>query len=240
MVASKADDRPAPNGAAAGGWRQDGGVQVRPVTPERLVTELAERIDACGGAPWLRVAVDGPPAAEPARLADALVDPLRVRGRQVLRVSTSDFLRPASLRYERGRTDPDARYEDWLDTGGLLREVLTPTSPGGSGRALPSLWDAGVDRASRADYVELPAGGVLLLDGELLLGRGLPLDLAVHLWLSPGALARRTPREEHWALPAYRRYDEEADPRRAADVVVRLDDPRRPAVVDRLAPRSAG
>ncbi|GDY30112.1 uridine kinase [Gandjariella thermophila] len=213
-------------------------MQVRPVSPERLVTELAERIDACGGAPWPRVAVDGPPAAEPAALADALVDPLRVRGRQVLRVSTWDFLRPASLRYEHGRTDPDARYEDWLDAGALRREVLAPLSPGGSGRALPSLWDARVDRASRAGYVELPEGGVLLLDGELLLGRGLPLDLTVHLWLSPGALARRTPAEEHWALPAYRRYDDEVSPQRVADVVVRVDDPRRPAVVDRL--HSAG
>jgi hypothetical protein len=155
-------------------------------------------------------------------------------------VSTTDFLRPASLRYEHGRTDPDARYEDWLDTGGLVREVLAPLSPGGSGRALPSLWDAEVDRASRAGYVDLPEGGVLLLDGELLLGRGLPLDLVVHLWLSPGALARRTPPTEHWALPAYRRYAEQVDPQRAADVVVRVDDPRHPAVVDRLIPRSTG
>jgi hypothetical protein len=155
-------------------------------------------------------------------------------------VSTTDFLRPASLRYEHGRTDPDARYEDWLDTGGLVREVLAPLSPGGSGRALPSLWDAEVDRASRAGYVDLPEGGVLLLDGELLLGRGLPLDLVVHLWLSPGALARRTPPTEHWALPAYRRYAEQVDPQRAADVVVRVDDPRHPAVVDRLTPRSTG
>jgi len=200
-------------------------VQVRPVTPELLVQEIADRIDTGGTTPWLRVAVDGPPAAEPAALADALVDPLRVRGREVLRVSTWDFLRPASLRYEHGRTDPDARYEDWLDAGGLRREVLAPLSPGGSGRALPSLWDAGADRATRARRVELPAGGVLLLDGELLLGRGLPLDLVVYLWLSSGALARRTPRHEHWALPAYHRYDQEVAPTAVADMVVRVDDP---------------
>lgn len=211
-------------------------MQVRPVTPELLVEEIVERIHALTGPPWLRVAVDGPPAADPAALADALVDPLRVRGRPVLRVSTWDFLRPASLRYERGHTDPDARYEDWLDAGGLVREVLGPLSPGGTGRVLPSLWDARLDRASRASYVELPPGGVLLLDGELLLGRSLPLELAAHLWLSAGALARRTPRDEHWALPAYRRYTDEVAPATTADVVVRLDDPRRPAVVDRLSP----
>jgi hypothetical protein len=215
---------------------QDGAVQIRPVTPELLVTEIAERIDTDGAAPWLRVAVDGPPAADPGALADALVDPLRVRGHEVIRVSTRDFLRPASLRYEHGRTDPDARYEDWLDSGGLRREVLDPLSPDGSGRVLPSLWDAAADRATRARRVELPAGGVLLIDGELLLGRALPLDLVVHLWVSPGALARRTPPDERWALPAYQRYEEEVAPTAVADVVVRVDDPKRPAVVERIAP----
>src|SRR5690349_3547810 len=97
---------------------------VRPVSPDVLVTELADLIDSRPGTPWLRVAVDGPPPAGPDALADALVDPLRVRGRPVQRVRAADFLRPASVRLERGRTNPDAYYEDWLDVRGLTREVL--------------------------------------------------------------------------------------------------------------------
>jgi hypothetical protein len=206
-------------------------ISARPVSPDLLVTELAETIAGRPGTPWLRVAVDGAPPARPHALADALVDPLRVRGRPVQRVRADDFLRPASLRLERGRTNPDAFYEDWLDLRGLVREVLDPLAAGGTGRVLPTLWDAGVDRATRAGYRSVPPGGVLLLSGSLLLGTGLPLDLVVHLELSPGALARRTPEPHRWTLPAYQRYAAEVDPALLADVVVRVDDPQHPAVV---------
>jgi hypothetical protein len=72
---------------------------------------------------------------------------------------------------------------------------------------------------------------VLLVDGALLLGRGLPFDLAVHARLSGPALRRRTPAEQAWTLPAYERYQREVGPERVADVVIRADDPRHPAVV---------
>ncbi|MFC4000820.1 uridine kinase [Prauserella oleivorans] len=210
---------------------RDSGVRYRPISPERLVGELADRIASLPADRWSRVAVDGSgTAADPAGLADSLVEPLRVRGREVLRVSAWDFLRPASLRFERGRTDPDVRYEDWLDTGALRREVLGPLEPGGSGEVLPALWDRERDRAHRLPRTTLPAGAVLLLDGELLLGHGLRFDLTVHLWLSPAALERRTPPESHWALPAYARYERDVQPALTADVVVRMDRPHHPAV----------
>ncbi|UGQ13642.1 uridine kinase [Yinghuangia sp. ASG 101] len=189
---------------------------------------IVERVPVGG---WLRVAVDGAEAGAPGALADALVDPLRAAGKAVRRVSAGDFLRPASVRLEHGRHDADAFYWSWLDEGGLRREVLDPLEPGGTGRVLPSLWDAERDRATRAAYVELPRGGVLVLDGQLLIGRGLPLDLTVHLSLSEGALRRRTPDDARWTLPAYERYRAECFPEDSADLVVRWDDPRRPALV---------
>jgi hypothetical protein len=199
-------------------------MRVRPVTPERLVTELAERIAARPG--WVRVAIDGPDAAQPDKLADALVGPLRARGRPVIRVRAADHLRPASLRLERGREDPDAFYDDWLDVEGLAREVLRPLDPGGSGHIRPVRFDAAADRASRTPFMTADAGTVLLLSGPLLLGRGLPLDLTVHIVLTPAALRRRTPAPWQWTLPAFARYDEEVDPASWADVVIRADDPR--------------
>ncbi|WP_228561040.1 uridine kinase, partial [Catenulispora pinisilvae] len=152
-------------------------------------------------------------------------------GRPVVRISAGDFLRPRSLRLEHGREDPDVFYAEWLDLKGLRREVFDPLGPGGSGRVLPTLWDAGRDRASRAGYVELPLGGVLIVEGAFLMGVGLPFDVEVHLWLSPGALKRRTPEDLAWTLPAYARYDAEADPSRAASLTARMDDPRHPALL---------
>jgi hypothetical protein len=205
-------------------------MRIRPVTPDALVDDLADRVAGRSG--WQRVAIDGADASHPADLADALVAPLRLRGRETVRVRSEDHLRPASLRFERGRADPDSFYDDWLDAEGLVREVLEPPSRG-TGSIRPVRWDAEADRASRTGFVHLAHGAVIILSGPLLLGRGLPLDLTVHLDLSPAALARRTSPELAWTLPAYARYESEVDPVALADLVVRMDDPRHPAIVER-------
>ena len=184
-------------------------MKVRPISFDVLVEQLADRIADLGPS-RLRVLVDAAPAAHPEALADALVDPLKLRGRSVLRVSAKDFLRPASLRFERGRTDPDSYFDDWLDVYGLAREVLDPAAPDGAGAVLPSLWNAATDRASRASYVDVPASGIVLLDGALLLGRWLPFELTIHLDMSPaGACSPRpipprspTPGRKPWPATA--------------------------------------
>jgi hypothetical protein len=207
-------------------------VQLNPISWPSLTEALADRITRLApadGGPWPRIAVDGAPAARPGELTEALAEALRIRGRPALRVSTTGFWRSASLRLEHGRHDPDSYYDLWLDTGALWREVFGPLSPDGTGRVLPSLRDPVTDRATRASYNELPPGAVLLLDGPLLLGHGFPFDLAVHLHLSPAALARRTPETDHWTLPAFARYDNELHPAQIADILIHTDDPRRPA-----------
>ncbi|WP_205687477.1 uridine kinase [Cellulomonas endophytica] len=213
-----------------------GPVTVTPLDAAHLRARLVDAVLAAAAAvpdgAHLRVAVDGAPATGPGALADALVEPLRAAGRPVLRVRAGDFLRPASVRLEHGPHDPDALLDDHLDARALEREVLTPLGPGGTGRHLPSLWDAARDRATRAPYRDAPPGAVLLLDGTFLLGRWLELDLVVHLAVRPATLARRTPPEEAWTLPAHARYAQETDPEAVADLVVRVDDPRRPALVE--------
>jgi hypothetical protein len=203
-------------------------VQVTPVTPDLLAAEVTELVAARPGR--VRLAVDGPPPTRPRALADAVASRLRVLGRAVIVVDAGHYLRPASLRLEFGHTDADMFLDGWLDVGGLRREVLEPAAPGGSGRVLPRLWDAAADRAHRDRYVDLPDGGVVVLAGGLLLGRGLPLDLAVHLRMSEKALERRLPDDERWTLPAYARYVTENAPEKITDLLVLADHPDRPAV----------
>ncbi|WP_169063906.1 uridine kinase [Geodermatophilus dictyosporus] len=152
-------------------------------------------------------------------------------GRPAVVVSAAGFLRPASLRFEHGRTDPDARYTDWLDAGALAREVLDRVGPGGPGEYLPVLWDVARDRAARAGYQQVPPGGVLLVPGPLLQGVGLAFDVVVHLRVAPAARRRRFPAEQAWELPAFDRYDDEVDPVALADAVVLADRPEHPALV---------
>ncbi|MFS0704462.1 uridine kinase [Cellulomonas sp. 179-A 9B4 NHS] len=199
------------------------------MTPSVLVDHLVDRVLAGDGRQ--RVLVDGAAPLGAADLADALVEPLRAAGRAVVRVHADDFLRPASLRYEHGREDPDAYLEDRLDAGALGREVLDPFAA--EGRYLPALWDADRDRATRAPYATAAGPAVLVLDGELLLGRWFDAELTVHLTARPATLARRLGHARAWQLPAFARYEDEVAPQDVADVVVRVDDPRHPALVVR-------
>ncbi|MFE2925924.1 nucleoside/nucleotide kinase family protein [Streptomyces goshikiensis] len=196
---------------------------------ERLAGHLDDRETPSEQAVWQRVGIDGAPAADTGLLAGHLADALRERGRAALAVPAAGFLRPASLRFEFGREDVEAYLDGWYDTAALWREVFGPTDPGGTGRVLPDLWDPVTDRATRSPYTELPPDGVLIVHGPLLLGHWFPFDLAVHVRLSPGALARRTEPADRWTLPAFARYESETAPADRADVLVRADDPRHPA-----------
>ena len=201
------------------------------MTPAVLVEQLVDRVAERPGR--VRVLLDGAPPTTPSVLADALVEPLRALGRPVVRVHAEDFLRPASVRFEHGRHDPDAYLEDRLDAGALGREVLDPFAA--SGRYLPTLWDPRTDRATRAGYEQAAEGAVLVLDGSLLLGRWLDAELTVHLTVRAATLERRTAAGDRWTLPAFARYEEEVMPAEVADVVVHVDDPRHPAMEVRSA-----
>jgi hypothetical protein len=203
-------------------------MQVRPVTFDAAVAHVVERVGAPAGDRPVRVLVDGHPSTAPATFADALVAPLRVAGRPVGRVHVDDFLRAPSLRLEQGRRDPDALLDEWIDVGGLNREVLHAV---GRGRYLPTLRDPASGRSTRAAYEPLSPDGVVVVDGSLSLGRGLDVDVTVHLALQPATETRRTSLDEAWTLAAYSRYRREVAPERTADVVVRFDHPDRPALL---------
>jgi hypothetical protein len=194
---------------------------IRPLSREGVVELVLSRLDG-----HRRVAIDGPPPADPGGLAQSLVERLEAVGRKAIHVKSADFLRPASTRLELGRTNPESYYERWVDLGALDREVLSHPE-----RVLPTFWNPSTDRATRAGYVELGPEGIVVLSGDLLLGTGLPLDFAVHLQMSPAAIARRLDPARSWTLPAYERYAAEVDPASFADVVVRMNDPNHPAIV---------
>lgn len=205
--------------------RRVDGAQWRPISPDALPVALAAWL-ADAPAP-ARVALDGPPCTRPGELAEALVEPLRLRGRPAAHVSAESFWRDASLRLEQGREDPDA-YAGWLDADALRREVLVPVAE--RGEYLPSLRDPATNRSTREPPRRAPSATVLLVSGALLLGLGLPFDRVVHLAMSPAARARHIPAWDAWTLPAFAAYDAEVRPAELADVVVRLDHPQRPAV----------
>ena len=153
---------------------------------------------------------------------------LAAAGRAPLRVRGADFLRPAGERYEQGREDEEHFRTRWLDAPALEREVLVRAT---SGSYLPALWDAERDRSYRRPTEPVPDGAVVLVDGVFLLGRGLSCELTVHVALSTPALRRRGVAQ--WQVPAFEEYDRLVRPGEVCDVLVRAEDPRRPAVLVR-------
>jgi hypothetical protein len=196
-----------------------------PISRAGFAAALARRL---ADAPkTTRVALDGAPCTEPQSWAEELTEALRTLGRPVAHVRAASFWRDASVRLEYGHQDVDA-YLTWLDPAALRREVLEPVAV--TGQFLPSLRDARTNRATRQPRQHLGERGVLVVSGSLLLGLGLPFDLTIHLAASPAALARRTSPDQAWTLPAFARYQAQADPQLTSDVVVRVEDPLRPAV----------
>lgn len=196
-----------------------------PLTPDLLTRRLADRLAARPGI--VRVAVDGPECARPAALVEALLEPLRALGRPTVHIPAHLFWRDASLRFEHGHEDLES-YLNWLDADALRREVLAPLAADGT--YLPSLRDPATNRSTREPFRSADEGTVLFVSGEFLLGLGLPFDEVIHLTMSPAARARHTDDAKAWTLPAHDQYEAEVDPSALAGVVVRLEDPRRPAV----------
>ncbi len=196
---------------------------LRPRTPETLAEDVVELIARRSG--LVRVLLDGHGADG---LADALVPGLAARGRAPLQVRGRDFLRPAGERFEQGREDEEHFRTRWLDAAALEREVLARAP---EGEHLPALWDAERDRSYRRAREPVPDGAVVLVDGLFLLGRGLSCELTVHVALSASALRRRGVPE--WQVRAFEAYDRQVRPGEVCDVLVRAEDPRRPAVLVR-------
>lgn len=197
----------------------------RPLTPETVVSQIAHLAEHTPGP--MVLAIDGAPAAGPHLVAEQVVSGLR--SRPVLHVRDDGYWHPAGRRLESGRTNPDAWLADWLDASSLQREVLDALHE--HGRALRAIRDPATDRSVRESAHELGPHGVVIVSGSALLGRTLAFDRSVHLHLSTPALARRTPADQAWTLPAIERYERESGPDEHANLVIRWDDPQHPAAL---------
>jgi len=204
-------------------------VRYRPLTPDLLVRELADRIDH-RGEPRPRIGFDGFEDIGAGDLADAVADRLRELGRPVVRTSTRWWWRAASLRLELGRTDVAMLLHGWVDGDALRRELLDPVGAGDAAGYLPRLRDPRTDRAVREPRRPVEPRTVVVLDGPFLLTDPAGLDAVVHLQVSSGALARALPPDRQWWVQAYERYRSDEQPPDRAAAVIAYDHPATPAI----------
>lgn len=195
-----------------------------PITPDGLVELITDRIHELSGR--VLIAIDGADAAEPVVIADRIGTALRDTGRAAEVVSLHDYVRPASLRMEFGRTDEMSYRTAWFDYAALDREVIRALRA--DARWLTALWDEERDRSARSPIRTAAPGTVLLVAGPMLLGRDLDFDLTVHLDMSEPALHRRTAPDDRWTIPAllHHHRDNPSTP----TFFIRWDHPDRPAL----------
>jgi uridine kinase len=194
----------------------------------------------------LRVAVDGPPAAGKTTLADELGDALRSEGRYVIRASVEGFLYPRAHRYRRGEMSAEGCYHDNFDYDALRRVLLDPLGPGGDRDFQRAVYDRETDCAVTEPISAAPVDAVLIFEGVFLMRPELierwDLRIVVSaafeetvararirdaaLYGTPVDVERRF-RTRY--LPSQQFYVDTVRPIDHADILVRNDEPPRPA-----------
>lgn len=214
-----------------------------------VITELVATILTIdpAGERRTRVCVDGITASGKTTLADELGTAIAARGRPAVRISMDGFHHPRAHRYRQGRGSADGYYEDAYDLDALRALVLEPLGRG-EARVSTAIIDLAADTPLTGAWVEVPPGGVLIVDGtflerdevvdhwdlrillapafEVARERGAARDAA----LLGGIDAARAAFDDRYHA-ACRRYLAEVDPEARCDVLVDNAEPANPAIL---------
>ena len=177
----------------------------------------------------VRLAVDGPPPTNPRALADAVAVELRARGRATIVVDAGGL--PASRR--RYGWSSGARTRTCSSTAGSTSAACAARCSNPRRRADRAGCCPGCGTPTRTGPTATPTSRCprtawSCSPAALLLGRGLPLDVAVHLRMTDDGPGPSAAGRQRWTLPAYARYAAENTPEENADLLVLADHPDRP------------
>lgn len=199
----------------------------------------------------LRVAIDGLDAAGKTHLADALVEPIRIRQRPVIRASIDGFHNPPEVRYQRGGDSPEGYYLDSFDYDILRRILLAPLGPNGDRKYISAVYNYRVEAPINVPSQLAPRDAILLFDGVFLLCPSLIdywdfsifVDVDFDVSVSR-ALAREVAfrgantnlkqvrmKYKHRYIPGQKIYLDEVDPKSKADVVLLNNDWETPILI---------
>lgn len=217
-------------------------------TRKAVLGRLADTIAAVRLDHPARVGIDGVDCAGKTTLADELVEPLRARGRPVIRASIDGFHNPCATRYRRGRASPRGYYEDSFNFDAIVDCLLRPLGPDGTREYQTARFDFRTDTPVDSPWHTAPTDAVLLFDGVFLHRPELlpHWDFAVfveadfettirraaardgYLFGTEDA-TRRTYRQRY--IPGQKLYLSACEPARAAHAVLRNNSPANPELI---------
>jgi uridine kinase len=204
-----------------------------------LLAEISERVLARGGG-RLRVGVDGFTAAGKTSFGHELAQLISAQGRPVLRASLDDFKKPWRDRHLYDRESGEGYYRNAFDYDAVVRLLLEPAGPDGTGECVL----CAIDPLTQVDHrdVVTPAApdAVLIVDGVFAFRPEIDDWWDYRIWLAideETSVRRGGHRDGNEAvhrdryLVAERLYLSEADPVRLVDAVVDNTDFDRPRLL---------
>jgi uridine kinase len=225
----------------------------QPVPPEpgaeraRVLETLVEMIDSLGPH-RLRIAIDGLTASGKTSLGHELARGLAPRGRSTFRASLDDFKRPWQEADQYDRISGEGYYRNAFDLQAVRTLLLDPAAPTGDGRVAL----CGIDPLTQVDHsaitTQIPANGVLIVDGVFACRPELDDAWDLRIWVDIGPelsvrrgtdrdAPREGSRERAEALHRDRYlasellYVEEVDPLALVEVVIENTDFDRPRIL---------
>lgn len=199
-----------------------------------LVTEIAERVLACGDG-RLRVGIDGLTAAGKTSFGHELAQRISAWGRPVLRATLDDFKRPWRDRHRYDRESGAGYYRNAYDYDAVARLLLRPVAPEGSGACVLCSIDPLTQRDHREVVNQAAADAVLIVDGVFAFRPEINDYWDYRIWLDVDeqtTVHRGTHRDQTWAgaeaeaihreryLVAMQLYLAEVSPLRLVDVII--------------------
>jgi len=97
---------------------------------KKAISHLTDMIACIQPGHPVRVGIDGVDVSGKTMLAEKLIEPLKSKGRSVIRVSIDGFHNPSKIRYRQGRGSPKGYYEDSFNHNVIASCVLEPMGPG--------------------------------------------------------------------------------------------------------------
>jgi uridine kinase len=216
-------------------------------SPERaaVVSAVGDRLLRLGSQ-RLRVGIDGLTAAGKTSFGHELAEYVSRAGRPVLRASLDDFKRPWRERHLYDRESGPGYYRNAFDYDAVIRLLLDPAAPDGSGACVL----CSIDPLTQVDHsgVATPAAddAVLIVDGVFAFRPEINDLWDYRIWLDidpQQSIRRGAARDQDWAgseaeavhrdryLPAEQLYLAEVDPLRLVDVVIDNSDFARPRIL---------
>jgi len=132
------------------------------------ISDLADIIADINIGHPIRLGIDGVDASGKTMLADELVEPLQLRGRNVIRVSIDGFHNPSDIRYRKGRLSPQGYYDDSFNYPAIIINVLEPLGSEGNLEYRPAVFDFRTDSEVDAPLRRAEPESILIFDGIFL------------------------------------------------------------------------